>query len=83
MVSMHIGTQGPVFFADLGVVSNLTFHEKKAILMTTPSNLIQVRRKITRAFLMSWKSRKINVRWKFTINNYKNKENTIMILANY
>ena len=29
MVSMHIGTQGPVFFADLGVVSNLTFHEKK------------------------------------------------------
>ena len=29
MVSMHIGTQGPVFFAGLGVVSNLTFHEKK------------------------------------------------------
>ena len=55
---MHLGTQGPVFFAGLGVVSNLTSHEKKTILMATPSNLIQVGRKITRVFLISWKSRK-------------------------
>ena len=68
----HIGTPGSALFAGLGEVSNLTSHTKSNFDDHT-AKLNQGGRKITRVYR---RSRKTIVRYHFTINTSKKKENT-------
>ena len=71
----HIGTPSPTLFACWGEVCNLTSHTKSNFDDHT-AKLNQGGRKITRVYRRSRKSRKTIIRYRFTINTSKKKENT-------